>query len=124
MSMKTKTKIHSRLRRKKHIRKRLKGTADRPRLAVYRSLNHLYAQLIDDDAEKSLFTVSDLSPEIKSQVKDKTKKVEKSALIGDSVAKKLKEKKIETIVFDRSGYRYHGRVKALAEAARKAGLKF
>ncbi|MDO9549262.1 MAG: 50S ribosomal protein L18 [Candidatus Marinimicrobia bacterium] len=124
MSTKKCEKIQTRLRRKGHIRKHISGTAERPRLAVYRSLSHIYAQLIDDQSEKSIMTVSDLSPDIKANVKKGTSKTEKSVMVGELIAKKALEKKINTVVFDRGGFKYHGRIKALADAARKAGLEF
>jgi len=124
MSTKKSEKIQTRLRRKGHIRKHISGTAERPRLAVYRSLSHIYAQLIDDQSEKSIVSVSDLSPEIKANIKKGTTKSDKSVMVGELIAKKAIEKKIMTVVFDRGGFKYHGRVKALADAARKAGLEF
>jgi len=124
MSTKKSAKIQSRLRRKGHIRKRIKGTAERPRLAVYRSLNHIYAQLIDDQTDTSILTVSDLSADIKAKIKKGTSKTEESVMVGELVAKKALEKNIKTVVFDRGGFKYHGRIKALADAARKAGLEF
>ncbi len=124
MSTKKSEKIQTRLRRKGHIRKHISGTAERPRLAVYRSLSHIYAQLIDDQSEKSIISVSDLSPDIKVSIKKGTTKTDKSVMVGELIAKKAIEKKIITVVFDRGGFKYHGRIKALADAARKAGLEF
>jgi len=124
MSTKKSEKIQSRLRRKGHIRKHISGTAERPRLAVYRSLSHIYAQLIDDQSEKSIISVSDLSPDIKASIKKGTTKTDKSVMVGELIAKKAIEKKIINVVFDRGGFKYHGRIKALADAARKAGLEF
>ena len=124
MSTKINDKVKSRLRRKHHIRKHVFGTAERPRLVVYRSIGHIYAQLIADQKNHSLFAVSDLAPDIRAKVNKGTKKVEKSALVGELVAKRALEKKIKTVVFDRGGFKYHGRIKALADAARKAGLEF
>ena len=124
MSTKKSEKIQTRLRRKGHIRKHISGTAERPRLAVYRSLSHIYAQLVDDQSEKSIISVSDLTPEIKANIKKGTTKSDKSVMVGELIAKKAIEKKIMTVVFDRGGFKYHGRVKALADAARKAGLEF
>ncbi|MBU0712395.1 50S ribosomal protein L18 [bacterium] len=124
MSTKKSEKIQSRLRRKGHIRKHINGTAERPRLAVYRSLSHIYAQLIDDQSEKSIISVSDLSPDIKASIKKGTTKTDKSVMVGELIAKKAIEKKIINVVFDRGGFKYHGRIKALADAARKAGLEF
>lgn len=124
MSKKQSEKIQSRLRRKGHISKHIRGTAERPRLAVYRSLNHIYAQLINDQENRSIMTISDLSADVKTRVKEGTSKTEKSILVGEVIARKAQEKKIKTVVFDRGGFRYHGRIKALADAARKAGLEF
>ena len=108
------------LRKRRHIRirKKVKGTANRPRLVVFRSLTHTYAQLIDDDKSVVITSVSDM------KLKEKGTKSEKAKTIGIEIAKKAKEQKIEEIVFDRNGYQYHGRVKALAEGAREGGLKF
>ena len=119
----TKTKEEARARRKQRIRKHLDGTAERPRLSIYRSLNHIYAQAIDDVSGKTLLSASSLDPEIKGK-SPKTGNKEAAKLVGDLVAKKCKEKGIDKVVFDRSGYLYHGRIKALAEAARAGGLKF
>jgi len=124
MSTKKNEKHLARLRRKRQIRKHINGTAERPRLAVYRSLNHIYAQLIDDQQNHSILAVSDLSAEIKSKIKKETTKTEKSILVGETIAKKAIDKKIKNIVFDRGGFKYHGRIKALADAARTAGLEF
>jgi large subunit ribosomal protein L18 len=114
----------TRLRRKKQIRKNVTGTAERPRLAVFRSASHIYAQLIDDQRGHSILAVSDLSAEVKSKIKKETTKMEKSVLVGEYLTKKTQEHKITKVVFDRGGFRYHGRIKALADAARKAGLEF
>jgi len=106
----------ARKRRHQKISKKCKGTATRPRLVVYRSNANMYAHLIDDEAGKTLATISD--------VKDKkTANIEAAKKIGSEVAKKAKELKIETCVFDRNGYKYHGKVKALADAVREGGLK-
>ncbi|MBL7135758.1 MAG: 50S ribosomal protein L18 [Candidatus Marinimicrobia bacterium] len=120
---KLKSRKIARTRRKKRIRKRIHGTAERPRLAVFRSLKHIYAQLIDDTANRTLFSVSDLSPKIKTEIKEKATNSEKSVLVGKYLAEKALAKKIRRAVFDRSGFKYHGRVKLLAEAAREAGLE-
>ena len=113
------------IRAKKHlkIRNRFNGTAERPRLAVFRSNNHMYAQIIDDEAGKTLVSASTLEKDIKAELKN-TDNVEAAAYIGDVVAKRAIEKGIKTVVFDRAGYIYHGKVAAVAEAARKAGLEF
>jgi len=106
----------SRIRRHKRIRGKISGTKDVPRLYVFRSLKHIYAQIIDDDANRVLIGVRDHGI--------KGKKIEIASKVGELIAKKALEKKITKVVFDRAGYKYHGRVKALAEGARKVGLKF
>ena len=115
----------SEIREKKHlkIRNRFSGTAERPRLAVFRSNNHMYAQVIDDVAGKTLVSASTLEKDIKAELKV-TDNIEAAAYIGDVVAKRALEKGIKAVVFDRGGYIYHGKVEALADAARKAGLEF
>ncbi|MCK9244367.1 MAG: 50S ribosomal protein L18 [Candidatus Marinimicrobia bacterium] len=117
-------KVVARDRRQKRSRRKIQGTTERPRIAVFRSLNHIYAQVIDDSIHKSLFAVSDLTPEVRAQIKSDTKKSDRGELVGQILAEKALTKGIKKVVFDRSGYQYHGRVKALAEAARKAGLEF
>lgn len=101
----------------------MRGTAERPRFAVFRSLKHVYAQLIDDDSGHTIVAASDLKKPVKEASGGK-KKSEVAALVGEAIAKKAAEKRISRVVFDRGGFRYHGRIKALAEAARKAGLVF
>ena len=112
-------------RHKRHLRVRAKGegTASRPRLCVFRSLNHIYVQVIDDSQGHTLASASTLEPEIKSMA-DGRKKTAKSELVGSLVAKRVLSKGINQVAFDRGGCKYHGRVKALAEAARQQGLKF
>lgn len=113
------------VRVKKHnrMRNRFSGTAERPRLAVFRSNNHMYAQIIDDVAGNTLVSASTLEKEIKSELK-KTNDVEAAAYIGTVVAKRALDKGIKEVVFDRGGFIYQGKVQALAEAAREAGLEF
>ena len=120
MSKKTNPRVAANKTRAKRIRKKFRGTAERPRLAVYKSINHVYAQLIDDVNRATLTGVSTMkgSLNISGNMTDKAKAV------GEAIARKAQEKGITDVVFDRSGYLYHGRIKALAEAARKAGLKF
>jgi large subunit ribosomal protein L18 len=118
-----KNKHNSRLRIKKSVRKKITGTSERPRLSVHRSLNNIYVQLIDDSEGKTLLQVSTLMPGLRDSLKTSSP-MEKSKTIGEELAKRALDKNITTVVFDRSGYRYHGRVKALAEAARKGGLQF
>ena len=113
------------IRAKKHmkIRNRFSGTAERPRLAVFRSNNHVYAQVIDDVAGKTLVSASTLEKDIKAELKN-TDDTDAATKVGEVVAKRALEKGIKTVVFDRGGYIYHGKVKALADAAREAGLEF
>lgn len=113
-----------RVRSKKSIRKKISGTPDRPRFTVYRSLNNVYIQLIDDTTGKTLVTASSLSKEIVDDLKSAKGKIAKSKIVGSLAAKKAKEKNISSVVFDRNGYRYHGRVQAAADGARAEGLKF
>ncbi len=105
------------------MRRSLSGTPDRPRLAVFRSLTHIYVQVIDDSSGHTLVAASDLEADVRSQ-RDGKKKSQIAEKVGDAIARKAAEKGIKTVVFDRGGYKYHGRVKALAEAARKGGLSF
>ncbi len=111
------SKLHQRSARRRRIRARVAGTAQRPRLSVYRSLKRMVVQLIDDQAGKTLVAAS--TPEVKA-----TLTIDGAKKLGTLVAKKAKDAKITTIVFDRGGYKYHGRVKALADAAREGGLQF
>jgi len=117
------SKEQSRIKRHQRIRKRLQGTGEKPRLSVYKSLNHIYAQLIDDAAGKTLLSASTLEKEIRTSLKHGGN-LEAAKKVGASLAQKALGKKITTVVFDRAGYRYHGCVKALADAAREQGLKF
>jgi large subunit ribosomal protein L18 len=110
----------SRNRRSMRVRARIKGTADRPRLVVHKSLNHIYAQLIDDNQNRTITGVSSLE----GSANAKGKKTEKAKAVGAAIAAKAKEMGIKKVVFDRSGYLYHGKIKALADAARAAGLEF
>ena len=113
------------VREKKHlkIRNRFSGTAERPRLAVFRSNNHMYAQVIDDEAGNTLVAASTVEKDVKAQL-EKTNDVEAAKVLGEIIAKRALDKGIENVVFDRGGYIYHGKVAALAEAAREAGLQF
>src|SRR5713101_2149731 len=108
-------------RRKARIRLTLSGSSERPRLSVYRSLNHIYAQVIDDVSSKTLAAASTLSPELKE---GKGKKKDLAKQVGKLIAKKCQEAKISAVVFDRNGFMYHGRIAAVAEGAREGGLKF
>jgi large subunit ribosomal protein L18 len=118
-----KTKAEGRERRKASIRKKVSGTPERPRLSVFRSAKHVYAQVVDDVAHKTLVTVSTLDEKVKGELTG-LKKTDRAKKIGAAIAERCKEKGIDKVVFDRNGYIYHGRVKALADAAREAGLKF
>ena len=113
------------VRVKKHmrIRNRFSGTAERPRLAVFRSNNHMYAQIIDDTVGNTLVSASTVEKEVKSEL-EKTNNVDAAAYLGTVIAKRALEKGIKAVVFDRGGFIYHGKVAALAEAAREAGLEF
>jgi len=123
--MNTIQKLKNRRQRIKHqIRKKVKGTPDRPRLVVYRSLKNIYAQLIDDVNARTLVTVSTKSKEISEKLGSVKGNIEKSKLIGKLTAEKALSGNIRTVIFDRNGYLYHGRVKALAEGAREGGLNF
>ena len=105
------------------VRRKISGTSERPRLSVYRSLNHVYAQVIDDSQGVTLTSASSLESAVKTQKDDKNK-VNVAELVGSLLSDRAKEKGVSQVVFDRGGYRYHGRVKALADAARKGGLVF
>ena len=115
----------SEIRRKKHyrLRNRFSGTTERPRLAVFRSNDHMYAQIIDDSVGHTLVAASTLEKEIKAEL-EQTDTVEAAAYVGTVIAKRAIEKGIKEVVFDRGGFIYHGKVKALADAAREAGLEF
>ena len=109
---------------KKRIHKKIRGTSERPRLVVFRSLKSISAQIVDDTNGKTLVSVSSLSKELKDDIQKAEGKIGAASIVGKAVAEKAKAIKIEEIVFDRGGYLYHGRVKALADGAREAGLKF
>ena len=118
-------KSRSEVRVNKHrkLRNRFSGTAERPRLAVFRSNNHVYAQIIDDTVGNTLVSASTLQKDVKAEL-EKTNNVEAAAYLGTVIAKKAIEKGITSVVFDRGGFIYHGKIKALADAAREAGLNF
>ena len=115
----------SEVRAKKHmrIRNRFSGTAERPRLAVFRSNNHMYAQIIDDTVGNTIVSASTVEKEVKAEL-EKTNNVDAAAYLGQVIAKRALDKGIDTVVFDRGGFIYQGKVAALADAAREAGLKF
>ena len=121
--MTTTTSVLARQRRHTRVRKKVAGTAQRPRLNVFRSASHIYAQIIDDLAGHTLAAASDADKELAKSIKGKNK-TERAAAVGAAVAERAKAAGIDLVVFDRWGYKYHGRVKALAEAAREAGLGF
>jgi large subunit ribosomal protein L18 len=118
-------KSRSEVRVNKHrkLRNRFSGTAERPRLAVFRSNNHMYAQIIDDTVGNTLVSASTLQKDVKAEL-EKTNNVEAAAYLGTVIAKKAIKKGITSVVFDRGGFIYHGKIKALADAAREAGLNF
>jgi large subunit ribosomal protein L18 len=127
--MSANSKTDSRKKRHRSIRKRIEGSSERPRLAVFRSTRHIYAQVIDDLAQKTLVATSDVDAKKGKKEGEKTekgagKKKESAKQVGAAIAKKCLEKGIDKVVFDRAGYKYHGRVSALADGAREAGLKF
>lgn len=124
MISKKNEKVNARLRKKKHIKQRVFGTAERPRLVVYKSLKHIYAQLVDDVNQKTITGISSLSKELHDEIARAKNNVEKAEIVGNGIAKKALDLKVDKIVFDRNGYIYHGRVKAIAESARKSGIKF
>jgi large subunit ribosomal protein L18 len=105
-------------------KKRMTGSAERPRLVVYRSLKHIYGQLIDDNSQKVLLSASNIAKDLKAQVSKAKNKTEASYMIGKSLGEAAGKKKIKNVIFDRNGYLYHGRVKAFAEGAREGGLDF
>ena len=112
-----------RARRHGRVRKQLAGTAERPRLNVFRSLSAIYAQVIDDQSGRTLASASTVDRDLREQMKG-LKKSEQAKLVGQTVAERAKTKDIQSVVFDRGGYRYIGRIKALADGAREGGLKF
>jgi large subunit ribosomal protein L18 len=128
--MRPEKKVEARLRRKKRVRKKIFGYPERPRVSVFRSNKHIYAQVINDVEGHTLVALSSLSPEVRTKVEElKSKgevkgKVDVARLVGRMLAEKAKEKGITKVVFDRNGYKYHGRVKALAEGLREGGLEF
>jgi len=120
----TKQKVEHRRRLKHHIRLRVKGTSERPRLTVFRSMKHVYAQIVDDSTGKTVLSVSDLSKSLRDEFKNMKGQIALAKRVGQLAAKLASEKKITQVVFDRNGYLYHGVVKALADGAREGGLKF
>ena len=121
--MSVKSREQRRIRRHIHVRRRVAGTPQRPRVSVFRSLSQIYAQIIDDTTGKTLIAVSTIDKDLREKI-GKLKKLEQAKEVGKALAQRAQTKGIQQVVFDRGGYRYHGRVKALAEAAREAGLQF
>ena len=119
----SKTTRAARIRRHIRVRKHLRGTGEKPRLCVYRSLSHIYAQIIDDDRGHTIAAASDVEAGARDEAKGKPKS-DIAKLVGELLGKRAKEQGVSTVVFDRGGYQFHGRVKALATGAREAGLKF
>ncbi len=122
--MATVRRAQARSRRKQRVRKKIRGSSQKPRLSVFRSAKHIYAQLIDDGSAQTILESSSLSKDIRANLGGRGGNKEGAAIIGRSIAEKALEKGIKKVVFDRNGFLYHGRVKALAEAAREAGLDF
>ncbi len=118
-----KTAYAARIRRHIRVRKRVEGTPERPRLAVFRSISHIYAQVIDDRGRRTLVAASDLEADLRKTAKRK-RKTDMAVEVGKLVAMRAKAAGVTTVVFDRGGFRYHGRVRALADAARESGLEF
>lgn len=115
--------LEKRLRRKQSIRKRLVGSSERPRLSIFRSTNHMYAQIVDDTTGNTIASASTLSKELKGKLKS-TGNIDAAKKVGELLSKVAKQNNISTVAFDRNGFLYHGRVKALADAAREGGLEF
>ena len=121
--IKKQSRVEVRVKKHMKVRNRLSGTAERPRLAVFRSNNHMYAQIIDDTVGNTLVAASTLEKDVKAEL-EHTNDVAAAAYLGTVIAKKALDKGIKTVVFDRGGFVYQGKIKALAEAAREAGLEF
>lgn len=121
--MADKSSLEARKRRHERIRRHLHGTADRPRLNVFRSLDHIYVQVIDDDMGNTLVAASTVDPELRDQLNGLNKS-QQATRVGQLVARRALDKGLKKVVFDRGGYPYHGRVKALADGAREGGLEF
>ena len=118
-----KSRAEVRMKKHRRIRNRFSGTAERPRLAVFRSNNHMYAQVIDDTAGNTIVSASTLQKDVKAEL-EKTNNVDAAAHLGTVIAKRALDKGIKTVVYDRGGFIYQGKIKALADAAREAGLEF
>jgi large subunit ribosomal protein L18 len=122
--MTTESRAEARLKRKKRVRTKVRGTSQRPRLSVFRTAKHIYAQIIDDTAAQTLVDASSVSKELRPVIKGKGGNKAGAALVGEFIAKRAAGKGIKQVIFDRNGFLYHGRVKILAEAARQNGLEF
>ncbi len=122
--MSTRSREEARLRRKKRIKKKIRGTPERPRLSVFRSLTHIFAQIIDDQNGRTLVEASSLSKEMRPNLVGRGGNKHGAETVGEFLAKRAAEKGIRKVVFDRNGFLYHGRIKALAESARQHGLEF
>lgn len=122
--MSVKGRKEARIKRKMRVRRRVRGTAQRPRLSVFRSSRHIYAQLIDDDSAVTLATVSSLSKDLGDAIENNTGNCRGASVVGEKIAQKAQEKGIKRVIFDRNGFLYHGRVKSLADSAREHGLEF
>jgi large subunit ribosomal protein L18 len=114
----------ARLKRKSRVRKNVKGTPEKPRLSIFKSAKHIYAQIIDDSQAATLLDASSLSKDIQGQIQDKGGNKEGAVIVGQTIAERALKKGIKRVVFDRNGFLYHGRVKALADSARENGLQF
>ncbi|NLV23827.1 MAG: 50S ribosomal protein L18 [Deltaproteobacteria bacterium] len=124
MSVQKNTRNVARIRRQERVRKKVRGTPERPRLCVFRSAKHIYAQLIDDDQGQTLLSVSTIEPDSVGLEDVYTGNAEAAKRVGAAIARKALARNIDSVVFDRNGFLYHGRIKALAEGAREGGLKF
>jgi large subunit ribosomal protein L18 len=122
--MTTENRAEARLKRKKRVRTKVRGTPQRPRLSVFRTAKHIYAQIIDDTAAQTLVDASSVSKELRPVIQGKGGNKAGAALVGEFIAKRAVGKGIKKVIFDRNGFLYHGRVKTLAEAARQHGLEF
>lgn len=122
--MLTNNRLPRRTLRRKRVRKRLRGTDEKPRLSVFRSARHMYAQLISDESGKTIASASTVAGDLKGQLGNKTGNKDAAAKVGELIAKRANDAGISSVVFDRNGFLYHGRVQRLADAAREAGLKF
>ncbi|MBN1349562.1 50S ribosomal protein L18 [candidate division KSB1 bacterium] len=125
MKDRNKEKRLKRFRKKLHLKKTISGTAEKPRLVVFRSLKNIYVQLVDDASQHTLAATSSLSQDVKAEIQQaESGKTKVAFIVGKEIARKAKEAKISKVIFDRGGYLYHGRVKALADGAREGGLEF